>query len=81
MKKNFIKLTAILSLACISLGLMSFTDPKIEESRFWGSGKTTCSERSQGNGYCITYCHTPYYVMWMDVSSGPEMVGGLHACN
>ncbi len=76
----------VLSLVILSFTLMSVAAAEEGGRRFWGSGSTTCEDRyqstSNGTSWCMTYCYTPYYVLWMDVNDGvASPSGGLHPCN
>jgi hypothetical protein len=86
MKKFAIKTIGGLSLVVLSFTLMSVAEADGGGRKFWGSGSTTCEERyqstSNGTSWCMTYCYTPYYVLWMDVNDGVALpASGLHSCN
>lgn len=61
-------------------GFSPDTPVNLGKRRFWGSGPTTVTPVSQGGGYCMDYCDTPYYIFWGDVSGPPHPCSGLYQC-
>lgn len=61
-------------------GFSPDTPLNLGKRRFWGSGPTTVVSEYQGNGYCMDYCDTPYYILWIDVSGPRYPCSGLYQC-